>query len=614
MTIKVALHHQTSYHYDQPVQLAPHVFRLRPAAHSRTPISAYSLKIKPEKHFINWQQDPFGNYLARVVFPEKSTELSIEVDMIAEMTVINPFDFFLEEYAEHFPFTYPQQLRQELAPYLEVRESGPQLKEFLATIPEAKQTIVNFLVDVNSRVHHAVNYSIRLEPGVQTCEQTLEFKLGSCRDSGWLLVQVLRHMGLAARFVSGYLVQLVSDVKSLDGPSGTEVDFTDLHAWAEVYIPGAGWIGLDPTSGLFAGEGHIPLACAADYVSAAPVTGGFTGQAETTFSFGNHVTRIHEDPRVTKPYSEAQWSEIAQLGDKVDQHLQKHDVRLTMGGEPTFVSIDHMDEPEWNTEADGVEKRILAGQLVRRLRDHFAPGGLLYFGQGKWYPGEALPRWQLACFWRKDGHAIWKNPDLLAVETQDYGFTTAHAEKFIRDLAGRLGLKGTHICAGYEDPLYYLLQEGLLPENIDPLAADLQDDLERQRLTRVLSADLGAAAGYVLPLHWNRTSSTWSSSPWQFRRDRMYLVPGDSAMGLRLPLNSLPWVALEHHDHEPERSLYDAQEPLGDIDSEISRRFSQFEKRPPCSPSSDFMRGKKYEHNAGVTVIDTIRLASIETM
>ncbi|HQR59736.1 MAG TPA: transglutaminase family protein [Methylophilaceae bacterium] len=579
MTIKVAIHHKTAYHYDHPVQLTPHVFRLRPATHSRTPISAYSLKIKPEKHFINWQQDPFGNYLARVVFPEKSRELSIEVDMVAEMTVINPFDFFLEEYAEHFPFSYPEQLQKELTPYLEVREDGPLLRQFLAGADHGKQGIVDFLVGINQRVNQTVNYSIRMEPGVQTCEETLEKKLGSCRDSGWLLVQALRQMGLAARFVSGYLVQLVADVKSLDGPSGTDKDFTDLHAWAEVYIPGAGWIGLDPTSGLFAGEGHIPLACTADYVSAAPVTGGFVGQANTTFSFGNHVTRIHEDPRVTKPYSEQQWAAIEKLGDKVDKALKKGDVRLTMGGEPTFVSIDSMDAPEWNTDADGEQKRKLAGELVRRLRDNFAPGGLLYFGQGKWYPGEPLPRWQLACFWRKDGKPIWQNPDLLAEETKDYGFKRAHADKFIRELAKRLGLKGSYIRPGFEDPLYYLLQEGVLPQNLDPLKVDLKDDLERKRLARVLAGDLGAPVGYVLPLHWSHKINTWSSSPWEFRRGEMFLVPGDSAMGLRLPLNSLPWVPFEDRDHEPERSLYEQADALGDIDSLVSRRYSKASKK-----------------------------------
>ncbi|NOV28386.1 DUF2126 domain-containing protein [Methylomonas sp. ZR1] len=579
MSIRVAINHKTSYHYDHPVQLTPHVLRLRPASHSRTAVSAYSLTIKPDKHFINWQQDPFGNYLARLVFPEKTTEFSIEVDLIADMTVINPFDFFLEEYAEHYPFAYPEQLAKELAPYLEIREQGPLLKGFLAGLKRDKQGIVDFLVSINQAVNQVVNYAIRMEPGVQSCEETLEKKLGSCRDSGWLLVQVLRHMGLAARFVSGYLVQLVADVKSLDGPSGTDHDFTDLHAWAEVYIPGAGWIGMDPTSGLFAGEGHIPLACTADYVSAAPVSGGFIGKAETTFDFSNRVSRIHEDPRVTKPYTDRQWADIERLGEKVDAELKAGDVRLTMGGEPTFVSIDNMDAPEWNTDADGEEKRKLAGKLVRRLRDSFAPGGLLYFGQGKWYPGEPLPRWQLACFWRKDGKPIWKNPALLADETRDYGFDLKHADAFIRDLVKRLGVAGEFILPGFEDPLYYLLQEGLVPKNLDPLRVDLKDDLERQRLAKLLSADLGAPVGYVLPLHWSYQAGSWNSSAWEFRRGAMFLVPGDSAMGLRLPLNSLPWVPFEKRDHPHERSLYEPVEPLGDIDSEVSRRYSQMAKQ-----------------------------------
>jgi uncharacterized protein (DUF2126 family) len=385
-------------------------------------------------------------------------------------------------------------------------------------------------------------------------------------------------MGLAARFVSGYLVQLTADIKSLDGPSGTDVDFTDLHAWAEVYIPGAGWIGLDPTSGLLAGEGHIPLACTADYVSAAPVTGGYTGQANIEFSFSNNVTRIHEDPRVTKPYSEEQWSQINALGHKVDAELNAGDVRLTMGGEPTFISIDNMDAPEWNIDADGVQKRKLAGELVRRLRDSFAPGGLLYFGQGKWYPGEPLPRWQLACFWRKDDKPVWRNPELMADENKDYGFDRKHAHIFIRDLAKRLGLKGSHICAGYEDPLYYLLAEGLVPNNLNPLKSDLKDDLERKRLTKVLTGDLGVPVGYLLPLHWSHQRSSWSSSAWEFRRGEMFLAPGDSAMGLRLPLNSLPWVPFEDRDHTHERSLYEPVEPLEDIDSEVSRRYSKFTK------------------------------------
>ena len=572
MTIKVAINHKTKHTYDQPIQLTPHVFRLRPAAHSRTPITSYSLTIKPENHFINWQQDPFGNYQARVVFPEKTTEFSIEVDLIAEMTVINPLDFFLEEYAEKFPFTYPEQLLKELVPYLEINEDGPLLQELMSTISKDEAGIVTFLSNINQTINKAINYSIRMEAGVQSCEETLEKAIGSCRDSSWLLVQVLRHLGLAARFVSGYLIQLTADVKSLDGPSGTETDFTDLHAWVEVYIPGAGWVGLDTTSGLFAGEGHIPLACTADYVSAAPITGAFIGAASSEFEFSNTVTRIYEDARVTKPYTEAQWKDIEQLGNKVDLELDAGDVRLTMGGEPTFVSIDNMDAPQWNTQADGLQKRQLASQLVRRLRDSFAPGGLLYFGQGKWYPGEELPRWQLACFWRKDGYPIWKNPDLLAEETKDYGLGLEDSKEFIYELSKHLGLKGKHILEAYEDPLYYIQQEGLLPNNIDLKTVDLTDDLERSRLNKVLSADLGAPVGYVLPLYWNQKA--WDSSPWTFRRENMFLVPGDSALGLRLPLNSLPWVPHEDREEVPERSIYDLIEPLGDIDSEVSRRYS----------------------------------------
>ncbi|HHW77608.1 MAG TPA: transglutaminase family protein, partial [Xanthomonadaceae bacterium] len=298
MAIRVALHHQTSYRFDRPVGVSPHVVRLRPAPHARTPIHAYSLEIEPARHFINWMQDPFGNFQARLVFPDKIRELAITVDLVAEMTVINPFDFFVEDYAEKYGFDYEPTLRRELTPYLEVQENGPLLRDWLAGVNREPVRIVDFLVALNRQLNRDIAYIIRLEPGVQTCEETLEKRSGSCRDSAWLLVQILRRLGLAARFVSGYLIQLTADVRALDGPSGPEADFTDLHAWAEIFVPGAGWLGLDPTSGLFAGEGHIPLACTPTPPSAAPVT-GYTDQCETTFDFAMKVTRIHEDPRVT---------------------------------------------------------------------------------------------------------------------------------------------------------------------------------------------------------------------------------------------------------------------------------------------------------------------------
>ena len=573
MTIHVAIRHKTTYRYDHPVVMEPHLFRLRPAVHSRTPIEAYSFKIKPEKHFINWQQDPFGNFVARVVFPEPVKELTVDVSVIADMTVINPFDFFVEEYAEDFPFKYDQNLRQQLAPYLEIKEAGPLLTNWLKSVSRDPQRTVDFLVALNQQLQQDIDYNIRMEPGVQTCEETLGKAIGSCRDSAWLLVQILRHLGLAARFVSGYLIQLTPDQKSLDGPSGPEQDFTDLHAWTEVFVPGAGWIGLDPTSGLFAGEGHIPLSCTPEPASAAPVTGSFTGKAKVEFLFDNSVTRIHEDPRVTKPYSEPVWQDIMALGKQIDEQLQTRDVRLTMGGEPTFVSIDDMDSAQWTVAADGEDKRERAEVLLRRLWQHFAPGGLLYYGQGKWYPGEQLPRWAWGCFWRSDGKALWQDPALLANATAEYDFSAEQAKAFADALAQQLGLKPDVVIPGYEDSFYYLYREAELPINVDPLSADLKDPLERKRLSQLLKRGLNNVTGYALPLRYDNTR--WRSSHWKFRQGRMYLVPGDSPMGLRLPLHSLPWVAPDKREQQHERSLFEPLPPLGDHYGEIARRYSQ---------------------------------------
>jgi uncharacterized protein (DUF2126 family)/transglutaminase-like putative cysteine protease len=577
MAIRVALHHQTSYRYDRLVSLSPHVVRLRPALHGRTPILAYSLKIKPEKHFINWQQDPFGNFLARLVFLEKTKELAIEVDLIAEMTVVNPFDFFLDESAEHVPFQYEPQLAKELGPYLEVRESGARLREWLAGVDRSPQATVAFLVGINDRLQQDIKYIIRMEPGVQTCEETLVLGKGSCRDSGWLLVQILRHLGFAARFVSGYLIQLTADVKALDGPSGTTADFTDLHAWTEVFVPGAGWIGLDPTSGLFAGEGHIPLACTPDPVSAAPVT-GFSDEGATDFQFHMSVARIHEDPRVTKPYTEEQWQTIEALGRTVDEELTAGDVRLTMGGEPTFVSIDDMDGEEWTTAALGTQKRRLASELLYRLKRRFAPGSVLHFGQGKWYPGESLPRWAMYCFWRQDSVPVWRDPKLLANENTVHDYDIKHAFRFMHALAQRLGVSAEYVQPGYEDAVYHLWKESALPINIDPLRYNLDDPEERRRLARILDRGLGEVVGYALPLRWQGEGQEggWQSSQWFFRRDHMFLIPGDSPMGYRLPLDSLPWVPIEARDLELEQSPFAPRPVLKDIHGEVAARYAQF--------------------------------------
>lgn len=546
MSIHVALNHVTSYKYDHAINLGPQVIRLRPAPHSRTRILSYSLRVLPEPHFINWQQDPESNYLARLVFPEKTTEFRIEVDLVAEMSVINPFDFFLEPYAEEFPFEYAPELQNELLPYRQKLPLSPLFKQFLDSIPREKVGSANFLVALNQKLAAHIGYTIRMEPGVQTPEETLTLKSGSCRDSSWLLVQLLRHLGLAARFVSGYLIQLTADQKSLDGPSGPEADFTDLHAWCEVYLPGAGWVGLDPTSGLFAGEGHIPLSCTPEPASAAPVS-GLVDPCEVEFEHLMSVKRIWEAPRVTKPYTEAQWSEIERLGHAIDADLAANDVRLTMGGEPTFVSLDHPDEPEWNTAAMGPTKKPLAADLYHRMRDKYAAQGLPHFGQGKWYPGEQLPRWALNCYWRRDGEPIWLNPALIGDETRPNVIDKIVTSHFLHRVAQRLQVDGKNVFPAYEDVFYYMWRERRLPGNVDPFDSRVDDKQERARLMRVFTQGLQSAVGHVLPLARRDDGAGWQSGAWFLRSERCYLYPGDSPLGYRLPLDSLPWVTPGDH-------------------------------------------------------------------
>ena len=538
--IRVALHHKTVYQYDRLVTLSPQTIRLRPAAHSRTTIPSYSLKAEPADHFINWQQDPQGNFLARLVFPKPTSSFSLTVDLTAEMTVVNPFDFFLEPYAELYPFVYEPLQARELAPFLETAPAGPRLQAWLAGVDRSPAQPINFLVDLNRRLQQEISYLIRMEPGVHAPEETLETRSGSCRDSAWLMVEILRHLGLAARFVSGYLIQLKPDVKALDGPEGPQADFTDLHAWAEVYLPGAGWVGLDPTSGLLAGEGHIPLAATTHPFSAAPISGNVS-QCEVEFHHEMQITRIHEDPRVTKPYTDRQWDSIQLLGDKIDQDLTAHDVRLTMGGEPTFVSIDDRDGEEWNTAAMGPSKKALAGSLLHRLRENFAPGGLVHFGQGKWYPGEPLPRWAFACYWRTDGVPLWRDLRWCADPDKDYGYGQVQAEAFAEALATRLAVGKDNILAAYEDPLTYLQKEQQLPINVDPVDNKLDDPEEREHLRRVFSRGLGTPTGFVLPLarRAGKSGPEWQSGLWMLRARHLFLIPGDSPVGFRLPLKSL---------------------------------------------------------------------------
>ncbi|MBV8427708.1 MAG: transglutaminase family protein [Hyphomicrobiales bacterium] len=567
MGILVALRHVTSYRYDRPIGLGAQTVRLRPAPHCRTRVPSYSLKVSPARHFVNWLQDPLGNWLARVVLPERTTAFEVEVGLTAEMAPINPFDFFIEPYAEKSPFSYPEELGAELAPYLKPQAPSEKLDAFLADFPKGPRPTIELLVELNERVHQAVRYVVRLEHGVQAPEETLSLGSGSCRDSAWLLVELLRRLGIAARFVSGYLVQLRPDTEPPEGPKGTRKDVADLHAWAEAYLPGAGWIGFDATSGLLCAEGHLPLAAAPHYESAAPVS-GVVEPAKGDLTFTLHVERVNEAPRVTKPFSQECWRKLEALGEAIDQDLAAQDVRLTLGGEPTFVSADDFEAAEWRTAALGPTKPALADKLIRRLHERFAPGGLLHHGQGKWYPGESQPRFAFGLYWRQDGKPIWKDASLIARDGTGPSSSLPDAQAFAKRLAERLGITPDHVVAAFEDEAYWRGKERELPVNTTTGDSKIQDAQSRARFERAFAQGFENPRGYVLPIRRadsgdnGEAAAQWRSGRWRLRRERLILVPGDSPLGARLPLTSLPWLAPADYPFVIEQDPLEARDLL----------------------------------------------------
>ncbi len=561
--MRVRIKHVTRYLYGADVILGPQLVRLRPAEHARAKLLSYNLDISPQCE-VRWQYDPWGNQIARLTFGKgvKPQEFCVTVDAAFDIRPVNPFNFFIDDRCAEVPFDYPDGMQAELAPFLKHAKPSARLAAFVNQVPfQGKPT--DYLVALNTHVAKSIRYIIRNEPGIQTSEQTLEKASGSCRDSAILLVDCLRTRGIAARFCSGYLIQLADDGNIPDIAKGVSSDVVDLHAWAEAYIPGGGWVGLDGTSGLLCGEGHIPLASTVNPELAAPIA-GTSSIAARDFEFEMSVTRLGHEPSPRKPYTDEQWSALCAAGERTDKAIVEQGLRLTMGGEPTWTSREHPELPEWNTEALGASKWRQGLRLARQLQTRLGDKPLVMQHMGKLYPGESLPRWVLRLLWRADGVPCWQASELLDLSDRQPGTEpvaatepeVAQARKFAQHLADELGVP-RNLVAGFEDPWVFLTREENLPTDIDPLAADLSDPEERRQLTRALSRGLNKEVGYALPLR--RQAGAWHTSQWSFRRKHCFLIPGDSPMGLRLPLDRIAGVAPQ--DHLADRTATQADLP-----------------------------------------------------
>jgi uncharacterized protein (DUF2126 family)/transglutaminase-like putative cysteine protease len=508
---------------------------LRPADHARARIESYRLDVTPD-HRVHWQRDPHGNRIARVTFKsgQEIEELGIVVEIAVDINPVNPFDFFVDDRAKKLPFTYPDDLANELGVFLDTGDPayrlGRMATELLKELPSSGDS-VGFLVEVNRVVRERINYVIRDEPGVWTPEETLTNGRGSCRDSAVLLVGLLRARGIAARFVSGYLIQLADEGMIPNEPKGVARDVVDLHAWAEAFVPGAGWIGLDGTSGLLTGEGHIPLAATATPAHASPLD-GTSNVGATSVEFSTTIARLGHEARPTAPFTDEVWGELLSASDRADAALLAAGLTVTVGGEPTFTARDNVAAEEWQGGALGPDKWQRGRALADELRDRLSPGGVVLHRMGKHYPGESLPRWALDVIGRREGAQLWPDREL-----RNTNLGEPDAQRFGDALAQRLGVRA-HLQQAFEDPWEVVRTEAQLPPAIDPRTAGLDDPEERRRLARVFTQGVGSVVGYVLPLARSGTDA-WVSETWQFRREHLFLLPGDSPLGLRLPLGSL---------------------------------------------------------------------------
>ncbi|MGI9212205.1 MAG: transglutaminase family protein, partial [Methylococcaceae bacterium] len=585
MSTLVALLHHIEQTYGSRRTVPTHWLRVRPAPHTRPDITAYTIKVTSEPHFLNWVRDPFENYIARLDLPEPVASLGLTVELLADLTPINPFDFLTEPEAAHYPFDYSEQTRKELAPYLNMPPPGSRLTAWLKRLDRSPGYIVEVLSRINKTVHEQVK-RLGLDwspafPGMESStvggialEEVLISGGFSPWQAAWLLTLTCRHLGLAARFTSGYRIFL--------GVSKESSDTASLHAWCEVFIPGAGWVGLDPSAGVHTHEGYIPLASTPEPTRALPLTG-----LDTRYPLHHtvKVKRLLAMP-TPNPYTEAQWADLNASGRRVNELLTEQGIRLANSQTLSFVSLAHAYAPEWSTVALGGNKRPLAEELLHRLQQQWATGGIVQETQGEWFGGETLPRWQLQVYFRNDGLPLWHHDALHEVFSRNESLTSGDVYEFARLVTRNLHLSPDSLMPAHEDPLHELWRNRQTLQ-FHPPAEALSDADARKQLADRLSETRCDPVAYVLPLRWEPLAGRWQSGQWTFRRGALYLVPGDSAPGYRLPLGGLPVDDGQESLRNPERCSFEPRPLLPGVHGELSARLTTLLNEPLLDLADD---------------------------
>src|SRR5215469_5661941 len=457
------------YAYDKAVGFSTHVVRLYPRTDQSIVTHRHHTTINLESD-IQYRRDLFDNLVANCFLPKAGEVLEIRVALELELWPKNPFHFLLAPHALQLPLQYTPEEERILTPYKIIAPEEQAETDEIWRL-DGKRDTVGALVELAKTIRAEIAYEVRLEGDARLPSETIELRSGACRDTSLLCATILRKIGLAVRVVSGFLCEFHVDVEDRRSESG-------LHAWIEAYLPGAGWIGIDPTNGTFCDHRFIPTAVGIRMQDVAPVQGSFFGKATGHFDSHLDLNLITE-------------RDMSKIAAQVEKTLASEGVTLTMGGEPTFIPAKP-DAPEWNFAAIGPAKLKYAYAFAEKLVETSCPEAITLYTPGKFYPGEINPRWALWVL-----HSSSKEPFGVDPNAKD-GPPDQKTLKSIREqLLQKLGLDDHWLRA------------------VDP----------RDRKKQI----------WVLPL--DCQVDKWVSQKWNFRR--LDLSEAEGPAGLRLPMHLL---------------------------------------------------------------------------